>query len=61
MLYLMRRAKKILQETDDNQEYKSALNQLLKHCNLCGPNRGCNRNRDIENGWKSKRDNQWRK
>lgn len=56
----MRKAKEVLRETDSNKEYKSAVSELLKHCPLCMPNRGCNRNRDYENGWKSKRDNQWR-
>lgn len=59
MLYLMRKAKRILQETENSQEYKSALGELLKLCPLCRPNRGCNRNRDYSGGWKDHRDKQW--
>ena len=52
--------KKTIKSTMDSRVYKMAIRQNL-YCPICGPNKGCNRNRNNDNkSWKTYRDTQWK-
>ena len=53
----MKKNKKELKNADNSRAYKAAI---TVGCPICGPNKGCNRNRDFDNNWKSHRKNQWK-
>jgi hypothetical protein len=52
--------KKTIETTTNNKVYKMALYDLILGCPICAPNRGCNRNRNYDNSWKSYRKTQWK-
>ena len=54
------RNKKIIKNTDHSRVYNMAI-RLNFGCPICGPNRGCNRNRNNDfRNWKRYRGNQWK-
>ena len=58
----MRRAKKLMNETDNSRVYKMAKreNNLFK-CPICSPHRGCNRRKfGINDNWKKYRLTKWK-
>ena len=56
-----RKNNKNLQLTDNSKEYKMTKRRMDLGCPICGPNRGCNRNRDNDfRNWKRYRKTQWR-
>lgn len=58
----MKRAKKLMNETDNSRVYKMAKREVdLIKCPICPPGKGCNRNRTHEYmGWKYWRKTQWK-
>lgn len=59
-MYRIMKTKKTLQGTTDSKAYKRAVKEKSLNCQICSPHRGCNRNRDYDNSWKSNRKHQWR-
>ena len=58
-LQVKMRNKKIIKNTMDSQVYKKAM-RVNQGCSICGPNKGCNRNRDNDRRcWKTYRNKQW--
>ena len=56
-----RRKKQTLQITNNSKEYKMTKRELTLGCNICPPNKGCNRNRDNDfKSWKRYRKTQWK-
>lgn len=51
---------KILGNTTNSRVYKLAVNETVSGCPICSPNKGCNRNKNFDNCWKTYRKTQWR-
>lgn len=49
--------KTILKTVTTNKSYKAALNT---GCPICSLGKGCNRNRNTDDSWKSYRKTQWK-
>ena len=56
----MKRNKKVLKITQDSRVYKMTKRRTTLSCPICGPNKGCNTNYNIDNSWKTHRKTQWR-
>jgi hypothetical protein len=52
--------KTILKTVTTNKSYKAALIDLISGCPICSLGRGCNRNRNTDDSWKSYRKTQWK-
>ena len=57
---MKRKSRKELRLTTNSRVYKMAKNDIEGGCPICSLNRGCNRNRNYDNNWKTHRKTQWK-